>query len=180
MAVTSYKAVLAHFNAAPAEVRAYFLHLPTLVQSFPWEVLMAYQFILVERGQNRALFGAAMKLHRADGTVAESTIEALHITRGSFLKHYETIVGAALPLPTVNKLKFAERVRDKTVHGKSVSVSDYRQAVVDVVDYAVELNAHIYGIAGFRPFGDMRGFVGSRQSLDKKTTSWLMKGLLSL
>lgn len=175
----SYKGVLAHFNLAPAEVRAYFPLLPKLVGILPWEVSIAYQFILVERGQNRALFGAAMKLHRANGVVAESAIESLHITRASFLKHYETIVGTPLPSATVVKLKFAEKVRDKTVHGKSVSPADYRQAVVDVIDYAVELNTHIYSIASFKPFGDMRGFIGAGQLLDKKTTAWLMKGLLS-
>lgn len=178
MTISSYKAVIAHFRAAPDEIQTYFALLPKLIESFPWEVAIAYQFILVERGQNRALFGAAMKLHRADGQVAESTIEALHITRPSFLKHYEIIVGAPLPSATVGKLKFAEKVRDKTVHGKAVVDSDYRQAVVDVVDYAAELNEHIHGIAGFRPYGDMRGFIGARQSLDKRTTGWLMKGLL--
>ena len=121
MSIASYKAVLNHFAAAPVEVRQYFVHLPELVKQFPWEVSVAYQFVLVERAQNRALYGGAAKLHRAHADVAYSVIGTLYITRPSFLKYYEAIFGHQLPVATVNKLKFAESVRDSTVHGKHVS-----------------------------------------------------------
>jgi hypothetical protein len=106
-------------------------------------------------------------------------LDSLHITRDSFLKHYETVFGQAMPAPTVAKLKFAERVRDKTVHGKTVSDADFRQAIVDVIDYAASFNTHVDSRAGFEPFGDMRGFKGAGQPLEKTTTRWLLKGLFA-
>src|SRR5208282_2584536 len=106
MSVPSYKAVLKHLAAAPVALQQYFVHLPALVTQFPWEVSVAYQFILVESAQNRALYGGAAKLHRAHADVAYSVIGALHITRPSFLKHYEAIFGHPLPTATINKLKF--------------------------------------------------------------------------
>lgn len=179
MTIPSTKAVLRHFDAAPQDVRKYFEHLPKLVGEYPWEVAIAYLFVRVERAQNRALYGGVVKLHRAHGEVAASMIEGLHIKRDSFLKHYGTIFGQPLPAGTISKLKFAEKVRDKTVHGKYVSDPDFRQAIVDVVDYAVSLNSHVQTISGFQPFGDMRGFKGAGQALEEVTTRWLLKGLLA-
>ena len=177
--VPSTKSVLKHFDSASEEIKRYFQHLPAIVTSFPWEVAIAYQFIRVEQAQNRALYGGAVKLHRADAELAGSMLDSLHITRGSFLTHYETVFGQPIPPSTVTKLKFAENIRDKTVHGKAVSDADFRQAVVDVIDYAASLNDHVGSVAGFKPFGDMRGFKGAAQPLEKATTRWLLKGLLS-
>ncbi len=154
------------------------MHLPSLIEKYPWEVSIAYQFIGVETAQNRTLSGGVMKLHSADPTVTDSMLHSLHITRDSFLALFSTIFGTPLPDSIAKKLKFAEKVRDKTVHGKGVLQADARQAIVDVLDYAADLNTFVEGIAGFRPFGgDMRGFVGARQPLEKSTTHWLLKGL---
>jgi len=179
MSIPSVIAVIKHIKKSPQEIQDYFAHLPSLIPNYPWEVAIAYQFIRVERAQNRALYGGVVKLHRADGEVAGSMLDSLHITRDSFLKHYETIFGQALPAATVAQLKVAEKIRDKTVHGKEVGDADFRQAVVDVIDYAAALNNHVNSRAGFKPFGDMRGFKGAAQPLEKSTTRWLLKGLLS-
>jgi len=82
-----------------------------------------------------------------------------------------------LPDPVIQKLRFAEGVRDKAVHGKVIVEADARTALVDVLDYAVELNKFVDGIAGFKPCGDMRGFKGAGQPLARATTRWLLKGL---
>jgi hypothetical protein len=177
MAVPSYKAVLKHYASVPADVQRFFGHLPSLIQNYDWDVCIAYQFICVETAQNRTLYGGVVKLHQAEASVAESMLYPLHVTRASFLTLVETIFGAPLPVAVADKLKFAEKVRDKTVHGKGISQADARQALVDVLDYATELNKFVENIAGFRPFGDMRGFKGSAQPLEKSTTHWLLKGL---
>ena len=177
MAIPSYKSVLKHYASVPADVQKYFGHLPSLIQSYDWDVCIAYQFIRVEFAQNRTLYGGVVKLHRAEANVADSMLYSLHITRASFLTLIETIFGAPLPDAVANKLKFAERVRDKTVHGKGISEADARQALVDVLDYATDFNKFVESIAGFRPFGDMRGFKGAGQPLEKPTTRWLLKGL---
>jgi hypothetical protein len=177
MAIPSYKAVLKHYASVPADVQKYFSQLPPLIQNFNWDVCIAYQFIGVETAQNRILYGGVVKLHRADAYVADSMLYSLHVTRASFLELVANIFGKPLPDAVANKLKFAEGVRDKTVHGKGIAEAEARQALVDVLDYATEMNKFIEGIAGFRPFGDMRGFKGAAQPLEKSTTHWLLKGL---
>jgi len=177
MAIPSYKAVLKHYASVPADVQKYFEHLPSLITNYDWDVCIAYQFICVETAQNRTLYGGVVKLHRAEASIAESMLYSLHITRASFLTLVETIFGAPIPPAVANKLKVAEGVRDKTVHGKGISEADARQALVDVLDYATELNKFVETKAGFRPFGDMRGFKGAAQPLEKSTTRWLLKGL---
>jgi hypothetical protein len=153
------------------------VHLPSLIENYDWDVAIAYQFIRVETAQNRTIYGGVVKLHRAEASIADSMLYSLHITRASFLTLIETIFGAPLPTTVVEKLKFAEKVRDKNVHGKGISDPDARQALVDVLEYATDFNAFIEGIGGFRPFGDMRGFKGATQPLEKSTTRWLLKGL---
>jgi hypothetical protein len=178
MAVPSYKAVLKHYEQCGHQVRGFFPHLPQLiVPSLPWEVSIAYQFIRVETGQNRAIYGGVVKLHRADGPVADSMLNTLRITRSSFLQLFETVFGHPLPGTTVALLKTAEKARDKTVHGKSVSDPDARQAIVDVLDYATAVNSFVNGLAGFEPFGSMQGFKGAGQPLPKATTKWLLRGM---
>lgn len=63
------------------------------------------------------------------------------------------------------------------VHGKAVTDTELRSAIADVLDYAVLFNADVDAAAGFKPFGDMRGFKGRADSLDKRTTKWVMRGL---
>ena len=180
MPVPSYIAVLKRHKAAAEDVQNYFMHLPALINAdYPWEVSIAYMFILVERAQNRTLYGGAVKLHRADADIARSIFDSLHVTRASFLKLYERILGQALPDLTAAKLKVAEKIRDRTVHGKNPSEPEFRQALVDVLDYAEDLNTHVEKIAVFRPFGDMRGFKGAAQPLLKETSRWLLRGLLA-
>lgn len=177
MSVPSYKAVLKHYTQCPQEVKNFFPHLPNLIQAFPWEVALAYQFVRVETGQNRIIYGGVVKLHRAHSEVADSMLYSLHITRQSFLTLVNTIYGHQIPANIVSSLQGAEKVRDKTVHGKGIDDVAARHAVVAVLDYAVNLNAFINNIAGFKPFGSMQGFKGAGASLPKDTTKWLLKGM---
>jgi hypothetical protein len=52
-----------------------------------------------------------------------------------------------------------------------------REAHIDVIEYAEALNEDIEEIAGFSPFGDLRGFKGRAEPLDNSTSRWLLKGL---
>lgn len=179
MPTPSIVSVIKRYESTPPDVQKYFEHLPALARAFPWEITMAYLFVRVELAQNRALRGGVVKLHRANSEVAESIIDSMLITRKSFLTYYQTIFGEPMPSATVTKLRVAEGVRDKTVHGKSVEPALYREAIVDVLDCAVEINQHVQSIAGFRPFGSMQGYKGNAQPLEKGTTRWLLRGLFA-
>jgi len=50
--------------------------------------------------------------------------------------------------------------------------ADKRKAVVDILEYAEAFNAELQDIAGFRPFGSLKGFKGRAVSLDNWRVSW--------
>ena len=117
MTAASYKAILKHHAAAPSEIRDYFVHVPALVQSFPYEVSIAYMFSRVERAQNMTLYCGVVKLHAAHISVAQNVIHKQHITRDSFLDLFETVFGKPITTAIKGHLKFAEKTRDQVVHG---------------------------------------------------------------
>lgn len=173
----SYKGVINHFNESGDQIKWYFEQLPLLVKDFPYTVCLAYAFLKTEQAQNRALYCGVVKLHGADGEVADNAINKQHLTRDGFRLLYKNVFGHALNDSTSEKIKKAERVRDRVIHGKQVSDPDMRQAIIDVIEYAKALNKDLKAAAGFEPFGDLRGFKGRAQSLEKSTTIWLLKGL---
>ena len=175
----SYIAVLKQYGDSPENVRAYFKELPDLIKdSYSYEVALAYLFLRTEKAQNRALYCGVVKRHRAAKVLAQSAIDNEHLTRRGFLERYEIVFGMSLPAVIQSKIQEAKKIRDRVIHGKrNVTDADMRKAIVDVIDYAVALNSELQKVAGFQPFGDLRGFKGAAHSLDKSTTRWLLKGM---
>lgn len=170
--------VKAAYDTCSPEVRSYFQHVPELAKSnFPWEVLIAYMFMRLETGHNRAIHGSVVKLHRANVEVVTSVLDNHRMTRSDFAQLIRTTSGKDLPKDLQAKLKRAEAVRDRCVHGKEVKEAKALEAVRDVLDYAEGFNAHMKAVAGFKPFGDMRGYKGRTRPLEKETTRWLLLGM---
>jgi hypothetical protein len=178
MSTPSYKAVLKSYDSRSTNVQGYFSQLPLLLKgNFSYEVCLAYIFLRLETAQNRALYCGVVKIHRADSAIADKAINSQHLTREGFLKLYETVFGKPIPDSTLSLIKRAEKIRDMVIHGKSVEDKHMREALVDALKYAEELNEQLKTVAGFEPFGDLRGFAGARQALDTTTSRWLLKGL---
>lgn len=182
MAVPSYKAVINRYRSTSPEVQDYFPYLETLVQKVSqenrfWEISLAYMFIRVETAQNMLLYCGTVKLHRANAKVARSVVDNQHLKRDTFPVLFENVFGKHLKGSIIGKIEGAEKIRNKVIHGKSVSPAEMRTAIVDILEYAECLNRFVCEIAGFKPFDDLRGFKGRGQPLDAKTTRWLMKGL---
>jgi len=175
--VKSKPGLLNRFHNAPKPVRDYFTHLPGLVESFPLDVALSYVFGQVELAQNMTLYCGIVKLHKADGPLTRSAIDAHHMTRKEFREKFAVVFGSPIPDLVSSTLGKAEGVRDRVMHGKGASNADKRNAVANVIDYAEKLNDHVNGIARFRPFGDLRGFKGAAKALDKSTTRWVLKGM---
>jgi hypothetical protein len=173
----SYKAVLKRHESCCDEVKNYFDLLPKLIEEFPWEVALAYLFLNIEKAQNRMLYCGVVKLHRADSTLADRAVNAQHITRDGFASLFENVFGRRLTKATANQIDAAEGVRDRVIHGKIVSDAEMREAISNLLDYSEAINSEVDSLAGFKPFGDLRGFKGRRQALDASTTRWLLKGL---
>lgn len=177
MSTSGYKAVLKKYDDCSLEVKSYFNSLPSLVDQSQYEVAIAYLFLMTERAQNRTIYGGVVKLHRANTKLAERVVNQQHLTRNGFHLLFKNIFGHDLPSETNAKIKKAEGVRDKVVHGKKVTDSQMRQAIADILEYAEAMNQEIQKSAGFKPFGDMRGYKGRAESLDTRTSRWLLKGL---
>jgi hypothetical protein len=99
------------------------------------------------------------------------------MTREGFRSRYADVYGQAIPDSTARLLLQAEAVRDRIMHGKLANDDDKRNAIAHGLKYADELNDFTAARRGPKPFGDLRGFKGARQSLDVATTRWLLKGI---
>ena len=109
------------------------------------------------------IYCGVVKLHRVNSALARTAVDNHRMTRGGFKDLYATILGKPLKKNVVDKIAEAENVRDRILHGKKVSEADKRKAVVDVLEYAESFNAEVSRIAGFKPFGSLKGFKGRGQ-----------------
>ena len=176
--IPSYKALLKCYEAKSEQVRGHFEHLPKLINdSLPYEIALAYSFLKIEQAQNRALYGGVVKIHRCNSEFAQRLMNYQHLTRDGFKALYKNVFGKSLKDSTIEKISEAEKIRDKVIHGKDVNPNELRQAIADVLEYSEAFNSEVNDVAGFKPLGDMRGFKGRAEPLDKRTSKWLMRGL---
>lgn len=176
-AVKSKRGLLNRFKASPTEIRTYFEHVPKLIADFPLDVCLSYVFTQLERAQNAILYCGVVKLHRAHATLARTAIDVHQMTRSDFKAKFETVFAKPIPSATSALLAKAEDARDRVMHGKQTTDKEKREAVASVLDYAEAVNQLVSSIAGFKPFGYLRGFKGAAHSLDRSTSRWLLKGM---
>ena len=169
--------ILRLFETFPENLRAYLSHFPNLARDYPWDVSISYLFAQTELAQNMTVYGAVVKLHRVNSTIAKSTVDNHHMTRTRFRELYKITMGKDISEEAITKAKGAEKIRDRILHGKTVSDSDKRKAVISILEYANLLNEQVFEDAGFRPFGSMQGFKGRATSLDKSTSQWVLTGM---
>lgn len=191
--IKSYKGILKKYEESN-DIKDYFKELPKLLQissekeidgnKLPLEIALAYMFLKIEQGQFRILYGSVAKKYKADIDIVKNILKKMHLTREGFRKIYGNI-HREQPNSNLNK---ALTIRDQVIHGKIVGDSELREAIYDCLEYANSVNQDVYRLVGFKPFGDMRGFVSTgRKSqnqknndvnyLNKETTRFLLKGL---
>jgi hypothetical protein len=176
--IPSYKALLKFYEAQSAEIQGHFEHLPKLVNDdLPYVIALAYCFLKIEQAQNRALYGGVVKVHRCNAEFVRRLMNFQHLTRDGFRDLFKNVFGKPLKDSTTEAILEAEKVRDKVIHGKDVSQNELREAIAGVLAYAEAFNAQVQILGDFKPMGDMRGFKGRAEALDKRTTKWLMRGL---
>jgi hypothetical protein len=165
----------------PEEIRAFFPEVPELIDSsFSLDILLAYLFFRIEQGQRLTLYCGARKLHRTESTLTWKAIDSHDLTRAGFRDLFRTIYGFDMDKAAADSLADAEKIRDKLMHGKVLTEKDKREAISKVMHYAKEVNdlIAVKKSLGFKPFcGDLRGFVGRLEPLDRSTTRWILKGM---
>jgi hypothetical protein len=174
---SNWRGVVAKFNGLDPKVREYFSHLPGLAEHYPWEVAISYLYARVELAHNMLIYCSVVKLHRVHTEIASKGINNHHMTRDGFRTLFQTVTGKSIRADTLAKISYAEGVRDRLLHGKSVSEEQKRKAVVDILDYAIAFNADAHVCCGIKPFGKLKGFKGRTKPLDKSTSRWVLKGM---
>jgi hypothetical protein len=109
--------------------------------------------------------------------LTDQVIRKEYLTRDKFKALFRSIFGKEYPDTLKALIEHAEDMRDTGMHGHATTQPDMRKAIHDVFAYAQQFNAYVEGIAAFKPFGDLRGFKGRAENLDKTTTRWILKGI---
>ena len=133
-------------------------------------------FSRLEQAHRMTLYCGIVKLHKADGMLVRQSLNDFDLTRKGFREMMPIVFGKKAP-QCMERLKKAEEVRDKVLHGKEATEKELREAISNILGYAIEMNDWVYQAAGVRPFGDKRGFKGRAEALDKSTTRWILKGM---
>jgi hypothetical protein len=169
------------FLSMSKDVQGYFSDLPALADSrFGSDVILAYAFLRLEQGQYQTLYCAARKLHKTETDLTKRALDRQHMTRGSYLEFFNTILGFPVDKDVQGIIEAAEQIRDRVIHGKRVSEVEKLEAISRVLHYSDRMNELIavHKKLRFRPFSrNIRGFSGRLRSLDKATTRWILKGM---
>lgn len=174
---TTYKGLIKKRQACSQPVRDYYASLDSLVTDYVYEISIAYCFLKLEQAYNRALYGGVRKVRKVHTDIARSILDKQHLTRDGFLTLYQATFDKPLSDEVQKKIKYAEKIRDRIIHGKGVEDKDARHCLSDVLDFSEGLESEVQASASFSPFGDMRGVTGRATSLDKSTSRLVMKGL---
>jgi hypothetical protein len=174
----NYKQVLKHHNEQPTEIQKYFEHVPKLLSAdMPYDIALAYLFSRVEMAHRRALYCGIVKIYSANSELTDAIIRKEYLTREGFKILFKAVFSEEFPDSLAEAITHAEEMRDTGMHGRETTESEMRRAIHDVYEYAKTFNGLVEGIAGFKPFGDLRGFKGRAENLDKATTRLMLKGL---
>jgi hypothetical protein len=173
----NYKQVIKRFNESPEEIRQYFPALDRLVAGFDWEVSVGYVFSRIEHAKRMTIYCGLVKLWDAEKDKAWEFATTDYLTRKRFLALFEAVFDAPIPQKIIQKLKDAETVRDRLMHGHAWEQSEVRKALALVLDFATEFNDFVEATGGFRPFGKLQGFKGAGQAVSARVTEVLLLGM---
>jgi hypothetical protein len=148
-----------------------------LLDGFPLEVPLAYCFARLEKGQNMALYCGAVKIFRTHTSVTQNAMNGHHMTRKEFARLYEEIFDCRLPEDASTALRAAEKIRDAALHGKKTTPDQIRNAIANVIDFSVAINAQLRNKWKLQPFDDLQGFAGASRKKDERISRLILKGM---
>lgn len=173
----NYKQVLHQYDRLPDDVRSYFPTFKELVERYSWDVSIAYVYSRLERAKHETIYCGIVKLHRTESSLTRTLIDRDQMDRRRFRELFKTVYGVPIDKTLLDKLAEGEAVRDRVIHGKMWDDAQARKALIDVLEFCAGFNAFVENLAGFRPFGDLRGFKGRKEPLSKETTRWVLLGM---
>jgi len=167
------------FNKLPEKTRDYYEHFPSLLNDSLLDVSIAYLFMGIERAHFRALHCGLTVKHKADAAVTDAVLTRQRISRRDFEKFFKAVFGEKVEAGTLRKLREAEKIRDKVIHGREPTDAENKRAIIGALEYIkgfvkqIEKNHKL-----LNPFGPLKGVGGLKKTrLPKTTTRWVLKGM---
>ena len=174
----NYKQIKNIYNAIPKNIKEYFHAFEKLLDAnIPYEIAIGYLLSQIEVARKRTLYAGIVKLHRVDSKLAWEAVQKAEVAGVGFRKLYKLIFNKSIPSAITQKIDATEKIRDDITQGINVSENEKRKAISDILKYAVAFNNEVKKIAGFEPFGNLRGFKGRGKPLPKDTSIWVLKGM---
>ena len=155
----------------------YFPSFEELVANYPWDVSVSYIFSRVEAAKHVTIYCGIVKIHWADSSLTRELIDKDYMSRARFRELFKTVFGKPIKKDLLIMLSAAEDIRDKIAHGKNWRPEQARNALKNIFNFAEEFNEFVNTEAGFKPFGQLKGFKGRKESLSKETTRWVLLGM---
>jgi hypothetical protein len=134
-------------------------------------------FARIEAVKHDTLYKGLVKRHRTDSELTRQLLDKDHMSRARFRELFGVVFGTGIPAETLKHLETAEKIRDRAAHGKLLTDAKSRECLVEAFAFMRDFSSFVFQSAGFRPFGEGRGFKGRGQSLSKETSKWVLKGM---
>ncbi len=168
------------FDGLPKPVQKYFGDFKSLIaHNYAWDIILAYLFMEVERGQHDILYGALVKKYKVDKDYARDALDLLEMKRPEFRELYHILAKKQIEPEIISCIERAVTTRNKVIHGKDTGEGAKKEAIMFILEYAHLLNEQVYKDFIFKPFGNKKGFKGRGVSYNKKTSGWVIEGILS-
>ncbi len=139
-------------------------------------IIIFYICMRIERAQRMTLRCDAIKRHNVNVKIAEETFYDTELRREAFFARYRRLTKQSISDETKAIIESTRLLRNSIIHGddKEVTPKEKETAIYSLLKYADSLNKEVSKISGFKPFGDLTGFAGSRKApandADSKTT----------
>lgn len=140
---------------------------------------LAYCFQRIEFAQRMGIYCIVMREYGTNQKLTQDAIDRLRIERNDYGKLFQRISGKGLPSDLREAIKPAEKIRDKIMHGGTVSSGEGYNAIIICLEYAEALNEAYQKAVGFKPIGSLKGVSGKRgrKLHNEKTTKVILRGL---
>ncbi len=139
-------------------------------------IIIFYICMRIELAQRMTLRCDAIKRHNVNVKIADETFYDTELRRKAFFARYKRLTEKSISDETKAIIESTRLLRNSIIHGddKDVTPMEKETAIYSLLEYADSLNEEVFEISGFKPFGDLTGFAGSRKApandADSKTT----------
>lgn len=172
------------FDAAPAEVRAFLVDLPRLVEAdalaHGLSAALAWGFHRMEVAHRRTLHVGLVRIHGVAPELARRACQEEHLGREHLHHLLREVMRAPLPDDARRHLDVATSVRDDLLHGRDVSAASLNKALAALVAYAGALDAYCRDATeGVSPFGADPAAIEAPpgRQLTADTSRYVLRGM---